>query len=248
MMLAMSNPMTARRLNSDFHGSGGPPFWNTQYWSATIWIIVITSILSFIDLFFRGALTQIGGLSISGIRQLYVWQILTYQLLHGGPFHLIFNMIWLYWIGPIAEPVLGKQRFVVLYAFSGIVGGIAFLLTQRFDLAGVLPQAVLIGASGSILGVTAAATCLAPRLPIRFLFVPVTIRLWVVFVVSVAISILAVRLHDDNAGGNAAHLGGAVAGLIAFTFRNKLSLLPTRKKSRFWKPGDPSSKFFRDVD
>src|SRR4051812_42712003 len=104
----MSNPMTARKLGSNYNGQGGPPIWRTQYWSATMWIIVITCIVSVSDLFLFGVLTHFGGLSLSGVRHFYIWQLLTYQLLHASPIHLIFNMLWLYLLGPLVEPMVGK--------------------------------------------------------------------------------------------------------------------------------------------
>lgn len=244
----MSNPLTARKTDPGFRGQGGPPFWHTQYWSATIWIIVITCVVSLIDMFALEALTRVGALSLWGIRHLYFWQILTYQLLHAGPFHLIINMLWLYMLGPMIEPVLGKLRYILLYVVCGLVGGAAFLLVQRFGIGGVDPRAILVGASGSILGVMAAATCAAPRMPIRFWFPPITIQLWVIFLIAVVLALLAVRTSGGNAGGEAAHLGGAITGFIAFTFRKQLRLTPTRKTSKFWNPSDPATKFFRDVD
>jgi membrane associated rhomboid family serine protease len=95
-----------------------------------------------------------------------------------------------------------------------------------------LPQAILVGASGSILGVMAAAVCVAPRLPIRFWFPPITVRLWVMFLIAIVIALLAVRTSGDNAGGEAAHLGGAAGGLVAFSFRSKLGFIRSKKKSK----------------
>jgi membrane associated rhomboid family serine protease len=213
-----------------------------------MWIIVVTSVVSVIDLFSLGAISHFGALSLDGIKHLFLWQIFIYPLLHAGPVHLIFNMLWLYMLGPIIEPVLGKQRFLMLYIVSGLTGGAAFLLAQRFGIGGVIPQAYLVGASASILGVMAAATCVAPRMPIRFWFPPITVPLWVIFLIAIVLALLAVRTWDPNAGGEAAHLGGAAAGLIAFTFRTKLGFVRSKKKSKFWKPGDPASKFFRDAE
>lgn len=225
-------------------GYGGPPVWRTGYWSGAIWIIVVTSAVSFVDLFSRGAISGAGALTITDLKRGFVWQLLTYQLLHAGPLHLIFNMMWLYLIGPIVEPMLGKRRFLILYGFSGVVGGVAFLVWQMLVRDG--SAAVLVGASGSILGVMAAATCVAPRYSIRLWFPPITIQLWVIFVVAVALALLSVRLGYDNAGGDAAHLGGAAAGLVGFAFRGKIGRFGARSKSKFWKPGDPARRFFRE--
>jgi membrane associated rhomboid family serine protease len=92
----------------------------------------------------------------------------------------------------------------------------------------------------------AAAVCVAPRMPIRFWFPPITIELWVIFLVAIVLALLAIRTWSNNAGGEAAHLGGAAAGLIAFTFRKKLGMVRSKKKSKFWNTNDPSSSFLRD--
>jgi membrane associated rhomboid family serine protease len=242
----MSNPVTARKLRNHGGRPGGPPIWRTEYWSVTIWIIVITSIVSVIDMFSLGGISQFGALSLSGVKRLFLWQIFTYQLLHAGPLHLIFNMLWLWMLGPIIEPILGKTRYLMLYIVSGLTGGALFLLCEAYGIGGIDPRAMLVGASASILGVMAAAVCVAPRMPIRFWFPPITIELWVIFLVAILLALLAIRTWSNNAGGEAAHLGGAAAGLIAFTFRKKLGMVRSKKKSKFWNPADPSSNFFRD--
>jgi membrane associated rhomboid family serine protease len=238
--------MTARRLRSNAVHGGGPPVWRTEYWSATIWIIVITSIVSVLDLFLLRGISDFAALSLRGVQRLWVWQVVTYQLLHANPLHLVFNMLWLYMLGPIIEPLLGKLRYLMLYIASGVTGGVLFLIFEAYGIGGVDSRATLVGASGSILGVMAAAVCVAPRMPIRFWFPPVSIPLWVIFVAAIGIALLAIRVSGMNAGGEAAHLGGAVAGLVAFTFRNRLGVGRTKKKSKFWNPGDPSTSFFRD--
>jgi membrane associated rhomboid family serine protease len=244
----------ARRLGGDYRGTGGtggPPFWRTRYWSASMWIIVVTSAVSMIDFFLLGGLSRFGALGLAGIERLFLWQVFTYPLLHGSPIHLIFNMLWLYLLSPLVEPMLGKQRFVALYIISGLTGGAAFLIVQALGIGGVSPQANLVGASGSILGIMACATCIAPRYPIRFWFPPITIELWVLFLFMVLMSLLALRMAEGNAGGDAAHLGGAAAGMLGFKFRHRLNVtfpgIGGPRKSKFWKPGDPASKFFRDV-
>src|SRR4051812_46310171 len=179
----MSNPMTARRLGSAY--GGGPPLLRTRYWSATMWIIVITSAISVTDMFLLGRLTHFGGLKLADIKQFYLWQIFTYQLLHAGPIHLIFNMLWLFLLGPIVEPMVGKTRYFLIYVVGGTFGGAAFLLMEVFGIGGVARDAVLVGASGSILAIMAAATCIAPRYPIRFLFPPITVHLWVLFMIAI---------------------------------------------------------------
>jgi membrane associated rhomboid family serine protease len=156
-------------------------------------------------------------------------------------------MLWLYLLGPIIEPLLGKRRFIALYVLSGLVGGATFLLMELSGVRGLDHESTLVGASGGILGTMAAAVCVAPRLPIRFWFPPVSIPLWVIFVGSIVMALLTIRMAGWNAGGEGAHLGGAATGLVLFKNRRLLSTFSGRKRSRFWRPGDPSTNFFRDA-
>src|SRR5438067_10747629 len=130
-------------------------------------------------------------------------------------------MLWLYLLGPIIEPLLGKRRYLTLYIVSGVAGGLAFLLLERIG-ATPAPGTSLVGASAGILGTMAAAVCVAPRLPIRFWFPPVSIPLWVLLVAAVVLALVTVRTGGWNSGGEVAHLGGAFTGLLLFRRRGLL--------------------------
>src|SRR4051812_42378495 len=71
--------------------SAGPPWYRTTYWSMTTWLIVLNIIIFIIDVLTYGQLTRYGALSGHGIRHVQIWQLITFQFLHAGPFHLIFN-------------------------------------------------------------------------------------------------------------------------------------------------------------
>lgn len=222
----------------------GPPIWRTRFWSATTWIIVVTCIISLADMFSLGWISRWGALNLADVRRLFLWQLLTFQVLHAGPGHLIFNMLWFFMLGQIVEPMLGKRRFITLYIAGGIAGGLTFLLFQL-----IVPQfeeGTLVGASAGILAIMSAAVCIAPRMIIRFWFPPVGIQLWVLFVAVIILALLTLRIGGWNSGGEAAHLGGAVAGLALYKNRRLLgSLSRGGKRSRFWRPGDPATNFFR---
>jgi membrane associated rhomboid family serine protease len=223
----------------------GPPIWQTRYWSVTTWIIVITCVISLAEMFSLGSISEWGALSLAGMRRLFFWQVLTYQVLHAGPGHLVFNMLWLLLLGPIVESMVGKRRFVILYVASGLAGGATFLALQAIwpTIAG----SSLVGASASILGTMAAAVCIAPRMAIRFWFPPVSIPLWVLFLAAIVMALLTIRVGGWNTGGEAAHLGGAIAGFALYRNRRLLGTLSRGgKRTKFWRPGDPSTSFFRD--
>ena len=134
------------------------------------------------------------------------WTLITYQFLHAGFGHVFFNMMSLYIFGPRLEAELGVEEFVALYLFSGAAGG---LLSWVFS-----PGAVIVGASGAILGVTFGYARYWPRDQILIWFVPMQVR--VAMVLMVALDLFG-GFNGSGGGGVAhfAHLGG-VAGAYLF--------------------------------
>src|SRR6184192_4197390 len=108
--------------------STGPPWWRTRFWSMSGWIIAINIVVFIADVLSFGRLTQWGCLSGSGILRVQVWRLITFQFLHAGPIHLIFNMLWFYLLGPLVEWRMGKRRFLTFYLICGVAGGAAFLI------------------------------------------------------------------------------------------------------------------------
>jgi membrane associated rhomboid family serine protease len=223
----------------------GPPWWRTRYWSMTTWLIVITSIIYVADVLSGNRLTTLGALSGRGIIRVQVWRLLTFQFLHASPIHILFNMLWFYFLGPLVESRMGKRRFLGFYLLCGVAGGAAFLfqwwLRQYFQGF----NSTLVGASAGIFGVMAAAVILAPEVSMRIFFLPISIKLWVVFWIMVAIAVLTSFTGGFNAGGEASHLGGAAMGFLLVKRVHWLNVADRGKGTKFWRPGDPASSFFR---
>ncbi len=138
-----------------------------------------------------------------------VWQLVTYLFLHGGFFHIFFNLLALWFFGVELENLWGTRRFLVYYFICGIGAGISNnFLTPLFTTP--LPT---IGASGAIYGVLIAFGMLFPEVPvyIAFLF-PIKAKYVVAF-------FIAMELYNGIANTSAgvahfAHLGGAFVGFI----------------------------------
>jgi len=134
------------------------------------------------------------------------WRIITYMFLHGGPFHLIFNMLWLWWMGRMVEETIGPRSFSVIYFGAGIGGA---LLQVAF--ASIFGSSIVIGASGAVLGTLVAFAYLFPTAPIMLLFLPpIEARFLVAGLVALDVLFL-------GAGDNVArlvHLGGAASGFL----------------------------------
>ena len=139
------------------------------------------------------------------------WQLITYNFLHlskdfWGFIHILFNMLWLVWIGREYEELHGAHRLMALYLIAGFGGG---LMTVAFYV--FFPSAVVVyGASASVLGVLTAVAVTYPYKSIALLFIG-TVRL-----VYVVIAFLALDLLFNMGGGVAvmAHLGGALFGFL----------------------------------
>lgn len=149
-------------------------------------------------------------LSLSGVRHGFFWQPFTYMFLHGGIWHLLFNMFTLYFLGPETERAMGSKHFLAMYLISGVLGGLGWLwLSPK-------PYLPCVGASGAIYGVLAAFATLYPRRQLTilvFFILPVTLMAWQLVI---GMAIVEFLLAGDPASGIAhtAHLAGAFAGFL----------------------------------
>ena len=155
-----------------------------------------------------------------------LWRFITFQFLHANWDHVIFNMLTLYFFGGMVESYLGKKRYVAFYLLCGISGALMYLLLNglavvgsgffgpSFHVPGLLfddPHTTLVGASAGVFGVIMAAAFLAPNATVLLFFV-IPMRLATLAYGLLGFALLAVIFGWTNAGGEAAHIGGALAG------------------------------------
>jgi len=140
------------------------------------------------------------------------WTLLTYAFTHQGFFHILFNLLNLFWFGQLIREYLGDRRLVSLYMLGAVAGAAVFLLS--FNLLPVFQHAVgtpMIGASAAVTAIIVAAATLLPDYTFMLLLLgPVKIK-WIAAVV-VLISLAGV--NGGNPGGEIAHLGGALLGFV----------------------------------
>ncbi len=167
-------------------------------------------------------------------RSLQLWRIVSYQFLHdiNGFGHIFWNMIILYFMGSILEPVWGSKKFLVFYLICGAAGGVFYPVLA---LAGWLKVGPLVGASGAILGAIAACGILFPNLMV-YLFGIIPVRLAILALILGVISVISVLRPDviANAGGEAAHLAGAVTGVVYVLSESWRAKLKLKLRSGAW--------------
>ncbi len=137
------------------------------------------------------------------------WIWVTQMFTHIGFFHLLFNMLILYWFGRIAGDLLGNHRMLPLYLYSGLAGALIYLLTAPLLYPG---GSNLHGASAAIMGIVAAAGITAPDYQMRLLLLG-DVRLKYIVAGLLAIYIIGIA-NMQNVGGHMAHLGGAAFGFF----------------------------------
>lgn len=139
------------------------------------------------------------------------WSILTYIFLHGGVFHLLSNMLWLYFLGTILEDMLGRKHIWRVFLGGGITGAVLYMIISLiFPKTGT---GYMIGASGGVLAVVLGAATHVPRFKVYLFGVFAVQLIWIAFV-SVLLDLAAVFGGTGGIGGNISHLGGALYGAL----------------------------------
>jgi len=184
--------------------------------SVTTWLIVINVAVYLINEISGGVMARWGYFSADTfVHRLQLWRFITFQFLHAGPGHLFFNMLTLYFFGQLVEGWLTPRRFLAFYLLCGIAGAATYLILWQVGFLSIYgAKTPLVGASAGIFGVLIAAARLAPNTTVMLLFPPIPVKLKVLALILLGIAVWMVLVNGPNAGGQAAHLGGAAMGAL----------------------------------
>ena len=177
-------------------------------------LILLKFILKFSSAigYYPTVMTQVQISSALPVLLRHPWTLLTYAFTHEEFFHILFNMLNLYWFGQLIREYLGDRRLVSIYILGALAGAAFFLLTYNFvpafqDGLGT----PMVGASAGVTAIIVAAATLLPDYTFMLILIgPVKIK-WIAAVV-VLISLAGV--NGGNPGGEIAHLGGALLGFV----------------------------------
>ena len=216
MQAAFSGPRTTR-LSRYYRGNyGGRPTYMSigggGLTKAIKMILVICAVVYVLQTLGGGAfqnslISSFGLTPAAVIGSLAVWQLVTYIFLHGGFFHILFNMFALWMFGSELESAWGTREFVRFFFVCGIGAGISSVLLSP---GSTIPT---IGASGSIYGILLAYALLFPNREMILIpfMIPVKVKYYVMFIGGMA---FLASFSGGSGGGVAhiAHLGGMVFG------------------------------------
>ena len=141
------------------------------------------------------------------------WSLISYFFLHLGFTHILWNMLFLYWFGKIIQDNIGNNAVISLYVLGGIIGGLSYMalfnIIPYYDNR--ISESLMLGASAGVFSIVAGSATLLPNYTFYLLFLgPVRIKYIALFYI--LLSFLDVT--GSNAGGEIAHLGGAMIGYL----------------------------------
>jgi len=172
-----------------------------------IWVIIAVNFLLFIATVINRELIFLLGLQpISFLQQ--PWTIVTSLFIHAGLWHIIANMLTLYFFGTYLSRLVGNNKFLTVYFCGGILGSILFILLAP-------PFSIAVGASGAVFALGGALAVMRPKLRVFVFPIPVPLPLWSAVIGGFLILSLIPFIAWQ------AHLGGLVFGLIAGYFFRK---------------------------
>ncbi len=142
------------------------------------------------------------------------WTLFTYGFLHFGFFHILFNMLWLYWFGQFVLNLFTGKRLLTVYLLGALFGGLLFVLAYNLFPVFAQSRGYLIGASGAVTAIMVFIATYTPNTEVRiFTF---TIKLWHIALFLFLFDLVRIPT-SGNAGGLMAHVGGALFGFVYAT-------------------------------
>tara|TARA_Y100000739_G_scaffold228905_1_gene241972 strand:+ start:1823 stop:2692 length:870 start_codon:yes stop_codon:yes gene_type:complete len=141
------------------------------------------------------------------------WSLISYFFLHLSFGHILWNMLFLYWFGKIIHDNIGNNAVISLYILGGIIGGLSYMA-----LFNIIPfyedrvsESLMLGASAGVFSIVAGSATLLPNYTFYLLFLgPVRIKYIALFYILLSFF----DVTGSNAGGEIAHIGGALIGYL----------------------------------
>jgi len=169
-----------------------------------IWILIGVNVVLFILTLTRPNLFLYLGLMPAGVGY-RPWTVFTSLFLHGGIWHILGNMITLYFFGRYLRALLGNIRFLIIYFAGGMLGSLFYVLLAPYN-------SIAIGASGAVFSLAGVLAVMRPKLKVLVFPVPIPMPLWA----AVTGGFIIISFFPNVAWQS--HLGGLVFGLISGYF------------------------------
>ena len=204
--------------------------------------LIIINVIFFFATLLNGNLTTLLALYYPTSPKFHVWQIVTHMFMHGGFWHIFFNMYTLLIVGSVVERIIGSRKFLVFYFVCGLGAvalhlGVEYLQIQSYIAGAALGNGVAIqriaeikgiptvGASGAIYGVLIGYAMLFPDSRMTLLFPPVTLSAKWMVIVFAGIELLTGVTGIASGIAHFAHLGGMLIGWLMILWWRRRGIL-----------------------
>jgi membrane associated rhomboid family serine protease len=141
------------------------------------------------------------------------WGIITSIFSHFSLWHLIFNLLFLYFAGQLFEQIFDKRRLLQTYIYGGIAGGLLEIAAHYLFPSFQNSDQVVVGASGSIMAIFTALAFHSPNIRVH-LFGIFPVKIYLIAIFFLLNDLIGIADSSDNVA-HFAHLGGAIFGLIS---------------------------------
>lgn len=146
------------------------------------------------------------------------WTVITYMFVHYDIWHLLFNMLWLYWFGSIFVQFFSQKHLSVLYVMGGLAGVALYLFAYNVFPYFADKQSMMCGASAAIMAIVFATAIRIPNYKVNLMFIgSVSLK----YIAALVIIIDLLSMTSSNAGGHFAHIGGALMGILFGLYWNR---------------------------
>ncbi len=141
------------------------------------------------------------------------WTILTYMFTHGALYHLLFNVLILFWFGQMFVQEFGNKKIVSLYLVGGFAGALLYILSYNiFPFFNEIREgSIATGASASVMAIVIAVATISPKKKMTLVFIGSVKILYIALFIFITSTVLD---FTSNTGGKIAHIGGALMGLL----------------------------------
>lgn len=159
------------------------------------------------------------------------WTVITYMFLHVEIWHVLFNMLPLYWFGKIFQEYLGSRKLLIVYLLGGVSGAVVYVMAFNIFPAFlyILPQSYALGASASVMAIVTAIAFKEPDFSVYLFFFG---RIRILYLAIALFIFDFFMIPAGNAGGHIAHIGGALFGFLYIQITAKTFRFPSIMKKR----------------
>lgn len=145
------------------------------------------------------------------------WTLITYMFLHFNFIHILFNLLWLYWFGKIFMMYFDEKKLLSTYFMGGLLGGLLYIAAYNIFPAfeNIAQSGILLGASASIIAIVVSTAVYSPNYSMNIFPISALVgSVKIIWIAGISVLIYFLGITGNNAGGNIAHLGGALWGYL----------------------------------